>query len=241
MKQYTGTKVINAEPMTLGEYNNFRGWNLPDNEDALSPGYLVEYTDGGKPNVEGYHGYVSWSPKDVFDKSYRLSETYVDRLYIERGQLSERFSLLSSFLITGDLKKLKSDYQAGLLRIQREFMSHYLRVLDERIDGEDGIDCLVMSFGMAIEALRYWMPVYREGWNGKGMFVVKQIPAHINESVIPKMQSIPQSAKDIIMKRDNKEINYTSQMFIIQPDGRADSWVPSVSDIFATDWKIFIG
>ena len=27
-------------------------------------------------------------------------------------------------------------------------------------------------------------------------------------------------------------------MLIINPDGRADSWVPSVSDIFAEDWYI---
>ena len=72
------------------------------------------------------------------------------------------------------------------------------------------------------------------------LFVVKQIPAHITEDIIPKMQSLPQSAKDIIMSRENKVIDYTSQMLIINPDGRADSWVPSVSDVFAEDWEIVI-
>ena len=69
---------------------------------------------------------------------------------------------------------------------------------------------------------------------------VKQIPAHITEEIIPKMQSLPQSAKDIIMSRENKALDYTSQMLIINPDGRADSWVPSVSDVFAEDWEIVI-
>ena len=72
----------------------------------------------------------------------------------------------------------------------------------------------------------------------KGLFVVKQIPAHITEEIIPKMQSLPQSAKDIIMSRENKVIDYTSQMLIINPDGRADSWVPSASDVFAEDWEV---
>lgn len=62
----------------------------------------------------------------------------------------------------------------------------------------------------------------------------------MTEDIIPKMQSLPQSAKDIIMSRENKVIDYTSQMLIINPDGRADSWVPSVSDVFAEDWEIVI-
>lgn len=34
---------------------------------------MVEYTDGGKPNVEAAAGYVSWSPKGVFEKAYTVS------------------------------------------------------------------------------------------------------------------------------------------------------------------------
>ncbi len=71
MKQYIGTKIINAKPMTRLEYNQFRGWKLPTDENGEDPGYLVEYTDGGKANTEQYVGYVSWSPKDVFEKAYR--------------------------------------------------------------------------------------------------------------------------------------------------------------------------
>ena len=95
-----------------------------------------------------------------------------------------------------------------------------------------------MFFGEAVEALKSGLAIRREGWNGKGLFVVKQIPAHITEDIIPKMQSLPQSAKDILMSRDNPQINYTNQMLIINPDGRADSWVPSSSDVFAEDWEV---
>jgi hypothetical protein len=54
------------------------------------------------------------------------------------------------------------------------------------------------------------------------------------------MQSLPQSAKDILMDRDNPHINYTNQMLIINPDGRADSWIPSSSDVFAEDWEVVV-
>lgn len=95
-----------------------------------------------------------------------------------------------------------------------------------------------MNFGQAIEALKEGKAIQREGWNGKGLFIIKQVPAHITEDIIPNMQSLPQSAKNILMSRDNPHIDYTNQMLIIHSDGRADSWVPSVSDVFAEDWEV---
>lgn len=95
-----------------------------------------------------------------------------------------------------------------------------------------------MNFGKAIEAMTQGEAVYRDGWNGKGMFVVRQIPANIGKDVIPTMQSLPQKAKDIIMERENPHIAYTNQMLIILPDGTANSWLPSSSDVFANDWQV---
>lgn len=71
MKQYLVTKLINAVAMTRLAYNEFRGWTLPADENGDDAGYLVEYIDGGKANTEQYAGYVSWSPKDVFDRAYQ--------------------------------------------------------------------------------------------------------------------------------------------------------------------------
>lgn len=61
---------------------------------------------------------------------------------------------------------------------------------------------------------------------------------YISADIIPNMQSLPQSAKGIIMARAEPHIAYTNQMLIIHPDGRADSWVPSSSDVFAEDWEL---
>jgi len=93
------------------------------------------------------------------------------------------------------------------------------------------------DFGGAIVALKAGKLVARKGWNGKGMFIVKQIPAVIGVEIIPRMTSLPQSVKDVFIERD-QPISYESQMLIINSLGRADSWVPSSSDVLAEDWEI---
>ena len=56
MKTYIGTKIIQAEPQTQKGEKFPNGDVAPDLE-----GYKVVYPDG----------YVSWSPKDVFETAYR--------------------------------------------------------------------------------------------------------------------------------------------------------------------------
>lgn len=96
----------------------------------------------------------------------------------------------------------------------------------------------LINFGEAIELLKQGKSIRRRGWNGKGLVVFKQVPSHIGSDIIPKMQSLPQSAKDIIIEGTGF-IDYTNQCLIYDKNvGRADSWVPSISDIFAEDWEI---
>ncbi len=71
MTAFVGTKSVLATPMTRGEYNEYRGLQIPENEDPNEQGYLIEYVDGGKPNDERHAGYISWSPADVFERSYK--------------------------------------------------------------------------------------------------------------------------------------------------------------------------
>lgn len=71
MQLFIGTKLIHASPMTRAQYNRLRGWEVPSDENPTDEGFLVEYLDGGKGNVPGYKGYVSWSPKGVFERAYR--------------------------------------------------------------------------------------------------------------------------------------------------------------------------
>lgn len=155
----------------------------------------------------------------------------------------ERFEKCAVFVDSEKFREVvKEDYPAFLLSLQREFMGRYLAILEQRMSiakGETSITTLPrMSFGIAIEALKFGFAIRRSGWNGKGLFVIKQVPAHIESDIVPKMQSLPQSAKDLILKGKGF-IDYTSQCLIYNENtGRADSWVPSVSDMFAEDWEI---
>jgi hypothetical protein len=67
MKKYTGTKQVEAEPCTLGKFYQETGKSPygKDIENHLETedGYKVKYEDG----------YISWSPKDVFEKAYKES------------------------------------------------------------------------------------------------------------------------------------------------------------------------
>lgn len=75
MQTYIGSKIIHAKPMSRLEYNEFRGWVLPENENGDDPGYLIDaqYFDGGPTNTSAYSGYVSWSPVEVFELEYRTT------------------------------------------------------------------------------------------------------------------------------------------------------------------------
>lgn len=171
-------------------------------------------------------------------------EAFQKRLYIERFNLIRNLSKLNKAL---ELNAVPQS-AVGDLTVQSKYMSLYLETLETRIvkiekdTGEKYSDWdlyIEFDFGTTIQLLEDGYAVTRLGWNDKGLFVIKQVPAHIGEEIIPKMQSLPQSAKDILMN-NTKFIDYTSQNLIINVNtGRADSWVPSSSDMYAKDWVIY--
>lgn len=108
-----------------------------------------------------------------------------------------------------------------------------------------------LNFGQAIAALHEGKRVSREGWNGKGMFVFKQVPSKIDMTIVPKMQSLPESVKAEFMRRHNageypvgvdpimmNSINYKNQLAMVYPDNTIYGWVASPSDVLESDWCI---
>jgi len=71
MQLFIGTKLVKARPMNRADFNTYRGWELPADENGEDAGMLVEYLDGGKTNHPAHEGYISWSPMDVFVNAYR--------------------------------------------------------------------------------------------------------------------------------------------------------------------------
>ena len=152
----------------------------------------------------------------------------------ENGNTNEPY--LGVYIETLEGKMLANYGDYIIKGVNGEFYPCKPDIFEKTYDKAD--DSSVMGFGDAIEVLKQGGAVRRSGWNGKGLMVFKQVPTHIESDIIPKMQSLSQSAKDLIL-RSKGFIDYTSQCLIYnENNGRADSWVPSISDVFAEDWEI---
>jgi hypothetical protein len=73
-----------------------------------------------------------------------------------------------------------------------------------------------MNFGQALELLKSGRKVAREGWNGKGMFIVH--------------------SSGVSDFRDYCDLEHF--LAIKNVKGTYNTWVPSISDLFAEDWEV---
>lgn len=103
-----------------------------------------------------------------------------------------------------------------------------------------------MNFGQAVEALHEGKMIQRYGWNGKNLFVFKQIPSEISIEIVPKMQSLPDNVKLEFERRHKinpthtfEAIRYSNQLAIVKPDNSINGWTPSPADSLAEDWIIY--
>lgn len=92
MTKHIGVKVVLAAPMTLGEYNTLQGWGMPADQDPSEPGYLVEYTDGGKKNHPDFAGYISWCPKEQFENANRPIDALTFGHAIEAAKMGKKIA-----------------------------------------------------------------------------------------------------------------------------------------------------
>ena len=123
MKKFIGTKVVKAEPMTMAEAQKVLGREIKP-ATVEEDGYLVEYKDG----------YKSWSPKSVFDEAYKPAETFLDRLAIEKHELTEKVDKLRKFLSSEDVQMKVGSFQFVRMTEQLEAMEKYLNILTRRIE-----------------------------------------------------------------------------------------------------------
>ena len=142
-EKYTSTKQLEAVPMTRGEYNKYRGWTIPADENPEDKVYLVKYSDG----------YISWSPEKQFEESY--SKTGENPLYdtavlMKSDDFKERFQAeyIQLKIRYAGLKAMLEKYKAGtlpfkpkcsykLLFTQLVYMENYMNVLKERAEIEN--------------------------------------------------------------------------------------------------------
>lgn len=89
MRDFYGTKHIKAHPMLRGTYTRYRGWEVPADENPEDEGYLVEYVDSPNPNHPKHDGYISWSPKKVFESAYRENQGLTFGLALEAMKMGK--------------------------------------------------------------------------------------------------------------------------------------------------------
>ena len=75
----------------------------------------------------------------------------------------------------------------------------------------------VMTFSDALNQLKEGAMLTREGWNGKGLFVMAQFPDENSKMGVPYLY-----------------INATAL------GGSRAPWVPSQTDLFAEDWRMVV-
>ena len=110
--------------MTRLEYNQFRGWTLPADEDGEDEGFLVNF---------GFH--TAWWPKDVVDKHFVAlppAPPHQQRVHGEYGQLLDRQEKLGKFLKTDQFSTLVPAEQIRLSK-QYNLQKQLLEVLSLRI------------------------------------------------------------------------------------------------------------
>ena len=82
MKQYIGTKIIQAEPAYRVDGEVFVKANIVPCGVHTEDGYKVVYPDG----------YESWSPKDVFEAAYRETTGMSFGLAIEAAKIGKKIA-----------------------------------------------------------------------------------------------------------------------------------------------------
>ena len=87
---YIGTKLVRVIPMTRRDYNEYRGWTVPEDECPTDPGYMLENLDGNHPNHPGHAGHISWYPKELFENEFLPAFGMTFGLAIEALKLGKR-------------------------------------------------------------------------------------------------------------------------------------------------------
>lgn len=150
MEKYTGVKEILAKPMNRKEYNDYRGWELSADENGDDEGFLVEYVQSETStnvNHPAHTGYISWSPKDVFEESYISSEVILynqksftqyephqQRVLNELKDLIKKSFDLSNFIKTEFFTERLDSEEQQRLKQQLIVMQTYESILIQRIN-----------------------------------------------------------------------------------------------------------
>lgn len=95
-------------------------------------------------------------------------------------------------------------------------------------------DCLGMTFGVALELLKKGFKVARQGWNGKGMFLVLT-----EGSEVPTENMRNDVTREYYEKVNEDTVKICGHIDMKAADGSmVIGWLASQTDMLAEDWVI---
>lgn len=92
MKQYIGTKIVQAEPANRFWFENGEKLVVPDSEDTPNRVREATASEKGYKVVYPPDRYESWSPKDVFEAAYRETTGMSFGLAIEAAKMGKKIA-----------------------------------------------------------------------------------------------------------------------------------------------------
>ena len=220
MKQYIGSKIVNAEPMRRSAWHEGKGWPIPMEEDWDGEGYKVRYEDG----------YESWSPKEVFEAAYRRTDGLSFGLALEAAKKGKRIA-----------RQGWNGKGMYVFLAQGVGFHTYADITDLPEDGFDVLDCLCMrtadgnicpgwlasqtdmladdwtvldgevcwTWDNAKEAMKVGAAVRRKGWEDDSWVAILEEPVELK----------------------GKLCKVSDEDGLIEPD-----WEPEGEDLEAKDW-----
>jgi len=205
MKRFNALKKVNAKPMNRQAYNDLRGWDLPADEDGSDEGYLTEDMNGAS-NLEGWGGFISWTPKDMFNDQFYEADDQPVGIKCTAPQDPDH--------------ELTEDEVATLA--SKGSLCDCMEVI-ECADGnehpvKEGDE---FDFGTALHLMELGERLMREGWNGKGMYISYMLPSKFNE---------------LGVNGGLNKVQHSGYLALKTASGEVVPWTISQSDALATDW-----
>lgn len=129
MKQYIGTKIVEAEPAYRLDGKVYPASGVYPKSMNLEDGYRVRYADG----------YESWSPKDVFERAY-LPISINEKLRTDKPSISQQ--MVEDFIASKEVITMgeKTTVVRAVLRNGFEIVEASSCVSPENYDEELGAD-----------------------------------------------------------------------------------------------------
>lgn len=109
-----------------------------------------------------------------------------------------------------------------------------------------------MKFESVLPFFREGKMIRRTDWE-IGSFIFKQVPAKIDSEIIPKMQSLPDDVKNILLKRRDtilygqdsldvlefdSSLFYRDQVAFVNKDNGIMAYAFSAEDLLSAEWEI---